>query len=485
MLWMKTSKPMTFTPGGNITDFINKRTRWFLLLLVVFFLSISKSFADDEDLSTSPYDVKILVFSENRELFHEGNREDFSATVVNRCQILAGKLWNVAFEFSDSALPENFSGISIDPQTPPQAPPENWESFDKVFLVSIDSDLKELHAREFDVKTRWMGRQMPFEIAQAEKIVDVLVDALFDLFSPSARVEKATRLLAFLRLRGTAIYSPMVSLSKDPGQKTTGYAGISVPDGVLLPFVRMLDRDGRPLSASPILWTALLTERYDPQGRLLQCGIESGLRDALAARRRGRTEILALSVPTPMSETTLKLEPRVSSGSALKTLPTYEVLEILHGEETPRLIGQTDSHGRFSLTPIADRPIRTILIKSGQAVIARVPIVRGLHETCTIPIPDDAIRLEAEGVLLGIQEEFIDTRTRREILKKRAEKLAQADQDRSLQDPRKELMRLKEDDRFLIDLSQARQRYRSEDPIVQRRIERMFNDTEKIIRGEH
>lgn len=165
-------------------------------------------------------------------------------------------------------------------------------------------------------------------------------------------------------------------------------------------------------------------------------------------------------------------------------LGVYDVFEALPGETSLRSIGQSDSEGRFILEPDAARPVRICYVKSGSALLARLPVVRGLERELSVPVPDDPVRLRAEATLVGLQEEFIDTQARREILTLRLAKAEKDGDAKRSQTTRIELGKLKDRQRFLNELEMARLRFRSEDAAVQRRIDRMFRETKKVFEGE-
>jgi hypothetical protein len=98
-----------------------------------------------------------------------------------------------------------------------------------------------------------------------------------------------------------------------------------------------------------------------------------------------------------------------------------------------------------------------------------------------IPIPDDPVRLEAESVIVGLQEQMIDTTARRQILNFRLNKAEESNDKKTASEVRSELSQLKDAPAFLMDLEQIRQRYKSDDPIVQQRMNRLFEDTKKAI----
>lgn len=431
-----------------------------------------------------PYRVQVLFFQDNaseKQDANQGNpdeRNEFYRTLRNRLASLIGNFWQLEFSEKKAADWQDYSSILNDSTT---SVPENWKPFDKIFFVfseqpsSLASGHK-IRVRQFDLITRYSGREKEYSVDDQAKVVDFLIQAFFEQFFPIARLEHSSNHTASLRIRGEHLFRFNNFLKAESGP-------IPAEGDVLLPFVRSLDSAGNPIDVSRIDWTILVAETVDPQTGLLQCRIESGQRDPLGRRRRGRTEIYAISVPTPVQPTLIRLQARSDGPSNF--LPRCDVFETVPGKDKPILIGQSDLNGLFLLNAESTRSFRVCQFRSGRALIAQFPVVRGLDEELLVPVSDDPIRLEAEAAIIRIQEEVIDIKARRSILEKRLEKAQKDDKgdtDKAVREIRAELSQLKDDERFLLELRQAQMRFRSEDPLVQRRIDRMFRTTEKTIK---
>ncbi len=433
----------------------------FALFVSVFFsgaLSVDPVLADIGPFTARPYRVLIQVAAENPESL----RAAFAESVVSRCEIRSRGLWRVEMAWLPPTLAQTVAESYL-------APPESWEAFDKVFLVSY-LDEQVMTVQEFDVTTRRLGEKTQNGVEHPAKWGDILEFALFRQFSPLTRLDKASSDQADFLLRGVDI------LTFGGSEPLENPDLVLHSDGVLLPIVRTEDAQGRCLAVTPVPWTALTVKDIDLPSRLVRCRIESGLRGSLSSRRRGNTAIYGLSVPAPQRATTLQFLTR--QGAAMpRGLGVYDIFEAVPGETALRRIGRSDLDGRFILEPDPLRPVRICYVKSGNALLARLPVVRGLDEILTVPVPDDPVRLRAEAALIGLQEEFIDTQARREILTLRLEKTKN---DKAAQAVRLELAKLKDRPRFLTDLEQAQLRFRSDDSAVQRRIDRMFRETKKV-----
>jgi hypothetical protein len=57
-----------------------------------------------------------------------------------------------------------------------------------------------------------------------------------------------------------------------------------------------------------------------------------------------------------------------------------------------------------------------LYVRSGQALLARVPFVPGVQSVETLELPDDTLRLETEGRVALLQAELVDAVARRAVL---------------------------------------------------------------------
>jgi hypothetical protein len=106
-----------------------------------------------------------------------------------------------------------------------------------------------------------------------------------------------------------------------------------------------------------------------------------------------------------------------------------EVLNRVPTSEDPvddRLQLLTDRRGSIVITADPAHPLQHVLVHSGKALLARVPLIPGLEETMTLGIPDDSARLSVEGSLSVLEGELIDAVARRSMLMARARRAAKA-----------------------------------------------------------
>jgi hypothetical protein len=334
---------------------------------------------------------------------------------------------------------------------------------DKLFVVAIGYQESEyrLRVRELDVRSRIWSEPQTRSTAQTEAMPLLAWDAVRAAFTPLARVEKVDGKQVAARVRAGGLIVEPTSLAHIP------------PGSVLRPIIRRNDRTGQPLKGGlqVVPWAVL--DVATNEDSLLGCTMYSGLRFAIPSRGGPRTERLALLMRPRTETTTLNLQTR---GTTPRPLPGYEVFSKLPGsDEEAKFLGVTDGAGRITLTK-TDPLLRVLYVKNGGQLLARLPVVAGVEPLVTAKVPDDELRLQAEGVVLALQSRVMDLTARREILAGRirarikAGRLAEAGQ-------LIEEMRLMETRGDLVKyLDAQRQQVRSSDTLTQKRIDKLLSD---------
>ena len=195
------------------------------------------------------------------------------------------------------------------------------------------------------------------------------------------------------------------------------------------------------------------------------------------SKPRGRVELLALRVIPPRTPTTLYLwslnEPRIG-------LSNYQVYCGLPGEKDPRLLSISDRLGRVVVPP-ADGLLKLLTVREGTLILAKLPMVPGVEPQLAGEIHNCDPRVEAEGFISGMREELVDVKLRRTIFMLRIHaKLKSRDQDRVDQAAAmlEEMQRLPSISQFSQRIAQERSKLISNEPIVQRKIDKLLKDFE-------
>jgi hypothetical protein len=123
----------------------------------------------------------------------------------------------------------------------------------------------------------------------------------------------------------------------------------------------------------------------------------------------------------------------------------------------PRLVA--DRSGVVTLNASASpngEPV-WLFIKSGQALLARVPIVPGAQSAEVLELPDDTLRLEIEGSIATLQAELVDAVARRAVLMSQAKARAKASQWEAMGEVLKQLDDMPKAGAFAININAIRQ----------------------------
>lgn len=411
----------------------------------------------------TPYRIDVLLAVESAPGLNDAFCEELAADLARQAETLIGAAWEMNLAAAEPPLRGKLLAEAeavVAEDLAPQA------ATDKVLLIAIRRapDGYRIWARDFDVRTQSFGTVVGGPVGQASKLYDSTFRALRMAISPLAQVfsvEEKNRVT--LRLRAAGIPTRDRSL------------GEIKPGTVFRPVVRYNDREGKPRRIENIPWTFLTVEEVALPSLL--CRLDSGMRTPLSGRRRGRTEQLALGVVPPQEDTRLVLRSRANTEQLLSG---YDIFE-LGGEGSPsHWLGRTDRQGSIVVPPAAS-PVRVLVVKSGNTLLARLPVVPGLAPQLEADIANDDHRLEVEGFLAGLQEELIDLVTRREVLVARAlarlEKQDIAEADKLV----RELQSLRTREDFDRQIVAERQKIYDEDPAVQRKIDRMFEGTRRLL----
>jgi hypothetical protein len=431
---------------------------WSLLVL------LSNSTRAQSVWEYTSYDVRVWVALAPAPELTERLQQDVMLAVAQQSETVFAAAWDVkvtpASPKMHSDMIAAFDLITADEVA---AADDSALRGDKLYLVVVDADPLGyvVRARELDCATRMWGRVIERRLRQPAQIPNESFLAVAEAFSPLARIEKSKDKIAVARLRAGGL----IVRDESP-------ALVSAED-ILRPIVRNNDRLGevRPGGIQPIPWTFLRVSSR--RGAELECDIHSGLRNPISTRGGRRTENFALAVRPTDQPTELRLQAR---GTPSQPLAGYEIYSQDLQTGDAELLGQTDWRGTLSVPP-ADQRLRVLYVKNGGLLLARLPLVPGLEPQQTALVADDAQRLEAEGVVSSLQNNFMDTVARRQVLAVRIRKRIA---DKNLDEADKllaEMRTLPTQNDFSRMLDQQRQRFNSADRNTLVKIDALFTDT--------
>ncbi len=463
--------------GDRAARFVTKGIGRIALLLVAGLLPVGLSPACAQTVwELTPYRVRVAIAAPDTPELRNVPRQ-LAESVSLRLESLLGAAWRIEVTPADAS--ETHAWTLPDGVRDPLSLPQSWlkAGYDKVMLVRVDSTVDgwRVFAREWDSATCRLGLEVALAIQQPARLRDTAIDAISGAFRPLARIDRVETgeggQRAVLRIRAGGLPT------RDPDLQWVW------PGCVFCPIVRANDREGRlrrdadgnAFLPQPMPWTFLVAESV--RSAEASCDVQSGLSAPLSGSRRGRMEHLALGI-TPHSRTTRltvldRREPH-------DPMPGYEVFLQQSGQKTTTFLGRTDRTGGIDIEPSADA-IAIVLVRSGQQLLARLPLVAGFASQEIAYLPDDTQRMEAEAFVVALQEQLVDVVTQREVLLGQAE--SQLDAGRA--DAAKELLvkleQLPDRETLHRRLATRQSQLRSSDPHVQRQIETLFRDTSKLL----
>lgn len=422
----------------------------------------------------APYNIEAWVHFHPAPEFTPRFEEDVKRRVELLTEIEAGPAWTLkAVSTKPEVKAELLAWLetSANPKLksvprPSDAVRKAMEN-DKLTLVEVVpvSNGYELRVRELDCRTRTWGDTVEKSLSHQDEIPYAVVAAITEAFVPLVRIEGVKDKEAVVRLRAGGLLLDRPSPAR-------------VPMGaVLRPVVRRNDRYGEPkpgsIMAAP--WTYLRVASQ--AGPLLTCEISSGIRGAIGTRSNQRTERLALLVRPRGESTRLVLQ---SKGASPVPLVGYEVYEPGQNEERSKLLGVTDWRGSLEISQ-GSNPLRTVIVKNGGQLLARLPLVPGLFSEERAEMADDQKRLEAEGAVRGLNASFLDVVARREVLAARIRRKLTTQDFTGAQTLIDELRVLDSRTNLSERLDQFQRDYVSPDKKVQAKIDQMFSDTRALL----
>ncbi|MCS7238117.1 MAG: hypothetical protein NZ899_07590 [Thermoguttaceae bacterium] len=349
--------------------------------------------------------------------------------------------------------------------------PQHWvglEHPDKAIVLAVtrsEDGFHRIFARELDLRSQSWGPRVKTGAATTEEILRAAFPLIWEAFCPVARLSSLDleRREGQLRIRagGLFVRDPSLSLAH------TGQ--------IFRIYVRYNDRTGRAVRIVEVPFSYMYVNSLQETGLLAQ--LVSGLRSPLSARRRGRTEQLFVATKPYMSQTRLLLRDRRQPE---RPLVAYSVFAQDPSGGRLQYLGQTDAEGAIVI-PWQSQSLKVLWVRNGQVPIARLPVALGAVPKVVAEIPSDDERLEAEGILLGVQQELLEVVTRRQLLIARIRRLLQLGQPERARQVFEQLQSLRSRDDLRRYLLTQRKRLVAREPATQKRIDQMFTKTEELL----
>ncbi|WP_254510706.1 hypothetical protein [Anatilimnocola floriformis] len=439
--------------------------QWCALLLLVIVSSSSSAFAQAA-WEFTPYEVRIWLALPDDPTWNDAQIAQLRTVLLGRAETTFGPVWNTKVDRAPDVLATqmrgDLNGLKVE-QVQNAIPGE--AGIDKIYLIAVNDDhgRLQLQIRELDYRARLFGVVLDRETMQRDALAWTIWDGIVTAFTPIARIE---------RVNG----NELAARTRAGGLITTEDSPAWIRKNVALrPVLRRNDRNGEPAAGgiSILPWTMLnVLEQSGPQ---LSCKLQTGYRSPIPAKGTARLERLALLVKPQFPSTVLHLRSRDASASPLAG---YEIWRKT-GDTDAERIGATDWRGDIELPQAETAALQTLLVKSGNQLLARLPLVPGQQPQLEAAVVNDDGRLQAEGFIASLQSKIMDLEARRQIS---AVRIRAKIKDDKLDDAQK----MFEEFRNLetrSDLSRMldKQIIKSVDPTTQKRIDKMLVDARTLL----
>ncbi len=420
--------------------------------------------------SLSPYQIELTIAARGEPLQQAELAAEVAEAIRERVQSTLAPRWVLEIQVADAGSTQAL--VAADDDSFALIDEEDPVGCDKRMFLAVEATPRGylLRCRERDCRVDRWGATQSRLIRQRAMLHDACFALMCRTFAPLVEVrslpDNDDQVEA--RFKGSEL----------PAQAPVGE--LVAPGDVFLPMIARTDRSGeiREGSATDLPWTFITLAEQTEDGWL--CDIRSGIRGPFRQRRRGRVRRLALAVRNPPLPTTIRFHARHSQELGLTG---YEVFRRVPGSENSEPLGLTDNAGRVRVEPLPDHGVVDIFLRSDGQVLAKVPVAAGAKPLLEVPIADDTARLRAQAQLTSLRQELMDVVARRNILIARAKRRLE-DQDvsgaREFLNQLDDLPSSARFDQRLRSASESKQN-RSGDERVQARIDKLFDDTRKLL----
>ncbi|MDA0832627.1 MAG: hypothetical protein O2955_08985 [Planctomycetota bacterium] len=404
-------------------------------------------------------------------------------------------MWDHTVEENDWMFPANAEGVRR--LTPDELKIRYRRGdWDKAFFIAI-APLGagfQLAAREWDVVTESLGPVSETIVYDERELGNAAFRLSISLFRAVAYVTSADSQRAELVLRAGEYPPP------DDDCQQLHVGEYLTPE--LLIYTR--ERDIKGIQQVP--WTYLTVESIE-RGRVV-CEVKSGLRAALPGKKR-RIETVAL-VSKPHLESS-KIHLTLSKNDRRNLVGYHVTLTSVHPreiaaweralekarEENPDATPDSpppgelqfflsDREGNVGIPHTPEHPLIWLTVRSGKLLLARVPYIPGVVPVTDLELPDDTIRLMAEGDLSILQGRLIDTVAQGAVLRAKAIAALKDGKPEEAAVSKQKWEALDKRDNFLADLSSIRvtgvEAARADkDKLTEARVRAICKETEELI----
>ena len=341
-----------------------------------------------------PYRVQVIVAIDEADLLPPRTKEELPALLQARVAAVVGAAWKLEVI---SAPDDVRQSILEDIRAVQSESLSAADEIDKLILLAVTTKDGRLcaYTRELDLTTGLWNATVTAPSPQPEYLPHAAVRAVLTAFAPLARIEKTEGQTALLKLRASGLMPP--------GERPLVTGG-----AVFRPVLMPCDAKGTVTrgQAEPIEWTYLSAK--EPVGCTLECRVERALTGEIIPAYHPLRQRWALGISRSASATRLRLVIREDSGEPV------EGVTVVAEENPPVVLGQSDRRGEVLVPPGAG-PVRTIVARQGDNMLARLLLVPGLERELVVPVTYDRRAVELEAMLAQLADDVVDAAARRAL----------------------------------------------------------------------
>jgi hypothetical protein len=282
------------------------------------------------------------------------------------------------------------------------------QDYDKLMVVALScpDGTTRARVREYDMLTGQWGALVNRDLAQRDRLSACVMEMFRNAFMPLARIDRVTqkegaRLLP--RALQACVVNKRVDLESYEAVENSQSPVFIRKEDRFLPVIRRTDRKGALKKLDPIEFTFLTVREANTLE--IMCDVHSSQRGPLAQRKSKRAQKLALVIRAPEQPTKLTLVSREKDAAPIPGIEIWSRRIGMTKEDASEYIGKTDWQGSIVIPPDEGR-LRLVYIKRGSRALKKLPIVPGLYRSVTSSVPNDTVRLFAQGVITGFQNDI-------------------------------------------------------------------------------
>ena len=446
------------------------RNQLFCMLLSVASLACtSTQAANDKSWANSPYRVQLQIAVDSSKTPGLISLEHLASELEREIHNKIYPLWKLEVVPLDKA--EGLHLLTKFDALKQQQAADVPSNFDKQMFLTVE--VKPLGIRiACRERDRFTGRWTPpLERVIRQELLNTrhCFELICETFAPLAKVRIDAEDDQHVRLdmKGAAL------------ARSSGEELFVTPTAVYQPFLAKMKR-GDVTSAEQIVnvpWTYLTV--VEPEANAWKCLVHTGMRRALAARRRAGIETMAVAIKPVLPQTIVRFH---ASHDDSLGLSGYEVFQKKQGDTEFTPFAVTDADGSI-VVERAGFPVTMLALRSDKELLAQLPVVPGAVPELEVPIADDVARLLVQESLTSFKEQLIDVVARRNILMARIRDALKKDdraQARKLLDELNELPTRANMNQLLENVA-GKLSSRSENPRVQAKIDMLLAESRKLL----